>query len=132
MSSFNCDHSDLQHETKESLQTAVHTHMTVKPVAWMIIIGDGLHNFIDGVSIGAAFTQSTLAGISVSVAIFCEELPHELGKVVFKPFARNPFTSSDLVATLWAVLFPAAGCLISFITVVTTIIIIICFIKILI
>lgn len=51
----------------------------VEPVAWMIICGDALHNFIDGVSIGAAFTESVLAGVSVSVAVFCEELPHELG-----------------------------------------------------
>ena len=32
-----------------------------------------------GLSIGAAFTESILAGISISVAVFCEELPHELG-----------------------------------------------------
>lgn len=56
-----------------------HQHKHVAPVAWMIIFGDGLHNFIDGVSIGAAFTESILAGVSVSVAILCEELPHELG-----------------------------------------------------
>ncbi|XP_076355787.1 metal cation symporter ZIP8-like isoform X1 [Tachypleus tridentatus] len=48
-------------------------------IAWMIIFGDGLHNFIDGLSIGAAFTDSVLSGISISVAVFCEELPHELG-----------------------------------------------------
>jgi len=54
-------------------------HKPIAPVAWMIIFGDGLHNFIDGVSIGAAFTESVLAGVSVSVAILCEELPHELG-----------------------------------------------------
>merc|ERR1712228_281803 len=51
----------------------------IAPVAWMIIFGDGLHNFIDGLSIGAAFTESILAGISISAAVFCEELPHELG-----------------------------------------------------
>ncbi|XP_060594417.1 metal cation symporter ZIP14-like isoform X1 [Ruditapes philippinarum] len=51
----------------------------VAPVAWMIIFGDAVHNFVDGVSIGAAFTESILGGVSVSVAIFCEELPHELG-----------------------------------------------------
>ncbi|XP_076471660.1 metal cation symporter ZIP8-like [Babylonia areolata] len=51
----------------------------VAPVAYMVIFGDGLHNFIDGLSIGAAFTDSVLLGISVSVAVICEELPHELG-----------------------------------------------------
>ncbi|VDM98249.1 unnamed protein product [Thelazia callipaeda] len=53
----------------------------IKTVAWMIIFGDGLHNFIDGVSIGAAFNESLLSGLSVSVAVFAEEFPHELGDV---------------------------------------------------
>jgi zinc transporter ZupT len=43
----------------------------------MIIFGDGVHNFIDGLSIGAAFSESILTGISVSVAVLCEEFPHE-------------------------------------------------------
>ena len=54
--------------------------MHVAPVAYMIIFGDALHNLIDGLSIGAAFTDSTLLGISVAVAVMCEELPHELGQ----------------------------------------------------
>lgn len=52
----------------------------VAAVAWIIIFGDGLHNFIDGMSIGAGYTQSIGTGISISVAIACEEFPHELGK----------------------------------------------------
>ena len=44
------------------------------------MFGDALHNFIDGLAIGAAFVESTLTGVSVSLAVFCEELPHELGK----------------------------------------------------
>ena len=52
----------------------------VAPVAWMIILGDGLHNFIDGLAIGVSFTNDIVEGISTSLAIFCEELPHELGK----------------------------------------------------
>lgn len=51
----------------------------IATVAWMIIFGDGIHNFIDGLSIGAAFSESILTGISVSVAVLCEEFPHELG-----------------------------------------------------
>ena len=51
------------------------------PVAWMIIIGDALHNFIDGLAIGASYSNSTIRGVSTSLAMFCEELPpHELGK----------------------------------------------------
>ena len=52
----------------------------IKPVAWMIIIGDGLHNFIDGLTIGVSFSTSNYVGLSTSLAIFCEELPHELGE----------------------------------------------------
>ncbi|CAG5133672.1 unnamed protein product [Candidula unifasciata] len=57
----------------------LHQSMEIAPVAYMVIFGDALHNFIDGLSIGSAFTQSIMTGISVSVAVMCEELPHELG-----------------------------------------------------
>uniref|UniRef100_A0A0N5ABD2 Zinc transporter ZIP8 n=1 Tax=Syphacia muris TaxID=451379 RepID=A0A0N5ABD2_9BILA len=53
----------------------------IKTVAWMIVFGDGLHNFIDGISIGAAFSESLLSGFSVSLAVLAEEFPHELGDV---------------------------------------------------
>ena len=36
-------------------------------------------NFRDGLSIGAAFSDSLIKGISVSTAVLCEEFPHELG-----------------------------------------------------
>lgn len=49
-------------------------------LAWMITLSDGLHNFIDGLAIGASFTASVFQGISTSVAILCEEFPHELGE----------------------------------------------------
>uniref|UniRef100_A0A914YVL1 Uncharacterized protein n=1 Tax=Panagrolaimus superbus TaxID=310955 RepID=A0A914YVL1_9BILA len=80
-------------EAKESLHQThsicAHDHdmvynngdSVIATVAWMIIFGDGLHNFIDGVSIGASFSESILSGLSVSVAVMCEEFPHELGDV---------------------------------------------------
>ncbi|XP_025898081.1 zinc transporter ZIP14 [Nothoprocta perdicaria] len=51
-------------------------------LAWMVTLSDGLHNFIDGLAIGASFTVSVFQGISTSVAILCEEFPHELGDFV--------------------------------------------------
>ncbi|VDP77816.1 unnamed protein product [Schistosoma curassoni] len=52
----------------------------------MIFIGDGAHNFMDGLSIGVGFTQSIGLGISLTLAVLCEELPHELGKIIFPCF----------------------------------------------
>lgn len=51
----------------------------VASLAWMVVMGDGLHNFSDGLAIGAAFTEGLSSGLSTSVAVFCHELPHELG-----------------------------------------------------
>ena len=45
----------------------------------MVILGDGLHNFTDGMAIGAAFSNNIAGGFSTAVAVFCHELPHELG-----------------------------------------------------
>lgn len=53
---------------------------SIKTVAWMITLSDAVHNFIDGLAIGASFTVSVLAGFSTSTAIVCEEFPHELGE----------------------------------------------------
>lgn len=55
---------------------------SIKTVAWMITLSDALHNFIDGLAIGASFTVSILTGFSTSTAIVCEEFPHELGDFV--------------------------------------------------
>ncbi|EDV29527.1 expressed hypothetical protein, partial [Trichoplax adhaerens] len=51
----------------------------IASVAWLILIGDALHNFTDGLAMGAAFKTSIPQGISTSIAILCEEVPHELG-----------------------------------------------------
>ena len=53
----------------------------ISSVGWMIIIGDTIHNITDGIAIGAAYTQDIGGGLSTSIAVFCHELPHELGKV---------------------------------------------------
>ena len=72
--------SQIVKKEKEDLAKMSKEPRQIATVAWMIIVGDGLHNFIDGLSIGASFSESIMSGISVSISIVCEELPHEIGK----------------------------------------------------
>lgn len=51
-------------------------HKTAGP---LILFGDALHNFVDGVIIAAAFLTSTELGIATAVAVVAHELPQELG-----------------------------------------------------
>lgn len=60
----------------------MHQHVQeISPVAWIIIVSESLHNFIDGLSIGCAFNETILKGASLSIAIICEEFPHKLGNL---------------------------------------------------
>jgi zinc and cadmium transporter len=45
----------------------------------LIIVGDTVHNFVDGVLIAAAFLQSTELGAVTAVAIIAHEIPQEVG-----------------------------------------------------
>ncbi|XP_067301914.1 zinc transporter ZIP5 [Pseudorasbora parva] len=51
----------------------------IRSMAWMVVMGDGIHNLTDGLAIGVAFSQSLTGGLSTTIAVFCHELPHELG-----------------------------------------------------
>lgn len=45
----------------------------------LILLGDGLHNFVDGAVIAGAFLTGVPLGIATTVAVIAHELPQELG-----------------------------------------------------
>ena len=48
----------------------------------LIVVGDTIHNFLDGILIAAAFLQSTQLGIITALAIVAHEIPQEVGDFV--------------------------------------------------
>jgi zinc and cadmium transporter len=49
------------------------------PVAFMNLIGDGVHNFVDGLIIGASYLVSIPVGIATTLAVTFHEIPQEIG-----------------------------------------------------
>jgi len=64
-------HSDL--EEREDERTAT------KGFAYLNIIGDAIHNFIDGMIIAASFTVGAHVGVATTIAVIFHELPQEMG-----------------------------------------------------
>lgn len=51
----------------------------VHPFAIMNLVGDGFHNFLDGLIIGASYLISIPTGIATTIAVVLHEIPQEIG-----------------------------------------------------
>jgi zinc and cadmium transporter len=72
----------------------------------MILIGDSLHNFVDGVLIAAAFIESPALGAVTATAVIAHEIPQEIGDFLIllhsgyskaRAFALNLLSSAAMV-----------------------------------
>ncbi len=83
---------------------AVHTR-----AGSMILMGDALHNFVDGVAIGAAFLASVPVGITTAIAVIAHEIPQEVGDfaiLVESGYSRSRALGYNLLSS--AVSLPGA------------------------
>ena len=51
----------------------------VHPVAYIILVSDGVHNLLDGLIIGASYLVSIPIGVATTVAVALHEIPQEQG-----------------------------------------------------
>ncbi len=58
-----------------------HQHGNHDPTVNLIVIGDTLHNALDGIAIAAAFLVSVPTGIITTVAVAAHEIPQEIGDI---------------------------------------------------
>ncbi len=73
---------------------------------WMILIGDGMHNFTDGILIAAAFLANPELGIVTGLAIIAHEIPQEIGDFIVllnAGFSRARAYIFNLLCSLMAV-----------------------------
>lgn len=51
----------------------------IHPMGKLVLFSDGVHNFIDGIIIGASFLLSIPTGIATTIAVILHEIPQEIG-----------------------------------------------------
>lgn len=84
------------------------------PLVYMNLIGDGLHNFIDGMIIAGSFITSFPIGITTTLAVISHEIPQEIsdfGVLIHGGLTRTKALLLNFASSLSAIL----GAIITFI-----------------
>ncbi len=83
--------------------TKEHPH----PFAVMNLVGDGVHNFVDGIIIGVSYIVSIPVGLATTLAVFLHEIPQEIGDfsvLLHGGFSRGRALFMNFLLALTAVL----------------------------
>ncbi len=86
---------------------AAEGHNTQHKAATLILVGDGLHNFVDGVLIGAAFITDVHLGIVTALAVAAHEIPQEVGDfavLLHGGFSRGKALFYNILSSLTTVI----------------------------
>lgn len=78
----------------------------------MILVGDGLHNFTDGILIAAAFLADPKLGLVTGLAIIAHEIPQEIGDFIVllnAGFSRTRAYAYNLLCSLMAIVGGLVG-----------------------
>jgi len=82
-----------------------HAHVDGKtdPRAGLVILGDTMHNALDGVAIAASFLISVPTGIVTTIAVAAHEIPQEIGDfgiLLMKGLSRKKVILANIVSAL--------------------------------
>lgn len=88
----------------------IHKHKTmkkhVKEFAYLNLLGDGLHNFLDGMVIAISFLTSFELGLIASLAVIFHEIPQEIGDfgiLVYGGFTKWKALTYNFIFALTAI-----------------------------
>ena len=80
----------------------------------MNLIGDGFHNFIDGLVIAAAFAVNINLGVVTTIAVIAHELPQEIsdfGVLVYGGFTKKKALIFNFLSAIIAIIGAIVGIL---------------------
>jgi zinc and cadmium transporter len=78
-----------------------------KVMGYSVLVGDGFHNFLDGVIVASAFLVSVPVGIATATAVILHEIPQELGDfavLIHSGFSKGWALWWNLLSALVAVI----------------------------
>ena len=84
----------------------------IKPFSYLILISDGIHNFIDGLIIAGSFMVNPAMGIVTTIAVALHEIPQELGDfgiLIYGGFNKLKALMWNFISALTAVLGGITG-----------------------
>jgi len=78
----------------------------IKPLSYLILISDGIHNFIGGLVIAGSFVINPAVGVVTTFALALHEIPQELGDfgvLVYGGFNKNKALLLNFISAITAV-----------------------------
>ncbi len=85
-----------------------------KPVATLTLLGDGIHNFVDGIVIASGYLVSVPIGISTTIAVIAHEIPHEMSDFLVLLHAGLPKSKALLYNFFSALTAVVGACVVLF------------------
>ena len=80
-------------------------HCDAHTFTYLNLIGDGIHNFIDGMIIAASFVADMRLGVVTTLAVAAHEIPQEIGDfgiLVYGGFSKSKALLFNLLSALTA------------------------------
>ncbi len=99
-------HGEDSHEHQHH-NHATHADQNRRVAGMFIILGDSIHNFVDGVLIGAAFLTDPQLGMVTSLAVAAHEIPQEVGDfaiLLHSGYTRGKALLYNILASLTTVI----------------------------
>jgi zinc and cadmium transporter len=95
------------HPHEADISAEIGNGASTKGFAYLNVIGDGIHNFVDGMIIAASFIIGFSVGLATTIAVIFHELPQEMGDygiLVYGGFKRRSALLLNFAVALAVVL----------------------------